>query len=97
MFIDLCTFTDVYDSDYVSPGQARKQESIRAALDGTPHEGRITELEIRPTFLVADTNCFIDHLRSIRKLVEIGKYTLIVPLVGQYRAWNIIRCCFNCV
>jgi len=41
------------------------------------------ELEVRPKFLVADTNCFIDHLATLTRLTSpIDKfYTLMVPLV----------------
>ena len=42
------------------------------------------ELEVRPRFLVTDTNCFIDHLSSLRSIVAMATYTLVVPLVGQY-------------
>ena len=41
------------------------------------------ELEVRPRFLVTDTNCFIDHLSSLRSIVAMATYTLVVPLVGQ--------------
>jgi len=41
------------------------------------------ELEVRPKFLVADTNCYIDHLATLARLTSpVDKfYTLIVPLV----------------
>ena len=42
------------------------------------------ELEVRPRFLVTDTNCFIDHLTSLRSIVAMATYTLVVPLVGQF-------------
>lgn len=40
------------------------------------------ELEVRPKFLVADTNCYIDHLDSIVRLTREKHYTLVAPLVG---------------
>lgn len=40
------------------------------------------ELEVRPKFLVADTNCYIDHLDAIIRLIREKHYTLIAPLVG---------------
>ncbi|XP_050308985.1 telomerase-binding protein EST1A-like isoform X2 [Anthonomus grandis grandis] len=38
-------------------------------------------LEIRPKYLVPDTNCFIDHLDSIQTLATSHTYTLMVPIV----------------
>merc|ERR1712071_688120 len=41
------------------------------------------ELEVRPKFLVADTNCYIDHLSTLGRLTSLADkyYTLVVPLV----------------
>lgn len=44
---------------------------------------RQMELEIRPLFLVPDTNGFIDHLASLAQLLESRKYILVVPLIGE--------------
>lgn len=44
---------------------------------------RQMELEIRPLFLVPDTNGFIDHLASLARLLESRKYILVVPLIGE--------------
>ncbi|XP_066253104.1 telomerase-binding protein EST1A isoform X2 [Euwallacea similis] len=38
-------------------------------------------LEIRPKYLVPDTNCFIDHLDSIHTVAKSHTYTLMVPTV----------------
>ncbi|CAL4222501.1 unnamed protein product, partial [Meganyctiphanes norvegica] len=38
------------------------------------------EIEVRPRFLIPDTNCFIQYLDVIQRLVE-APYTLMVPLV----------------
>ena len=38
-------------------------------------------LEICPRFLVPDTNCFVDHLPSLRQLSSSGLYQIRVPLV----------------
>ncbi|XP_043215945.1 telomerase-binding protein EST1A-like [Amphibalanus amphitrite] len=38
-------------------------------------------LEVRPRYLVADTNCYVDYLDQLRRLVtEHGAYTLTVPV-----------------
>jgi protein SMG6 len=41
------------------------------------------ELEVRPKLLIADTNCYIDHLATLRRLIQEKHYTLIAPLVGK--------------
>uniref|UniRef100_L7M936 PIN domain-containing protein n=1 Tax=Rhipicephalus pulchellus TaxID=72859 RepID=L7M936_RHIPC len=38
-------------------------------------------LEIRPRFLIPDTNCFIDHLPLVQKLVADGHFNVYVPIV----------------
>ena len=43
----------------------------------------LIELEIRPIFLVPDTNCFIDHLPSLQKLIGDRQFTIVIPLVGK--------------
>ncbi|KAG8223917.1 hypothetical protein J437_LFUL003724 [Ladona fulva] len=49
------------------------------------------EVEVRPRLLVPDTNCFIDHLPALRRLISLPLsmprtplYTLMVPLIGEY-------------
>lgn len=44
---------------------------------------RQMELEIRPVFLVPDTNGFIDHLGSLIKLLDCRQFILVVPLIGE--------------
>lgn len=41
------------------------------------------ELEVRPVFLVPDTNGFIDHLDGLKKLLQCGNYIIVVPLIGK--------------
>lgn len=36
-------------------------------------------------YLVPDTNCFVDELKSIGLLVECGHFIVAVPLVGEWR------------
>ena len=42
---------------------------------------RRLELEIRPRFIVPDTNCFIDHLGLIDKILATAYYIVVVPLL----------------
>ncbi|KAJ8347673.1 hypothetical protein SKAU_G00262620 [Synaphobranchus kaupii] len=57
--------------------QQRRRDKIQAVLQTC----RQLELEIRPLFLVPDTNGFIDHLAGLRKLMSCGLYILVVPLI----------------
>lgn len=41
------------------------------------------ELEVRPLFLVPDTNGFIDHLGGLKRLLQCGTYIIVVPLIGK--------------
>eukprot|EP00057_Strongylocentrotus_purpuratus_P028192 XP_011682666.1 PREDICTED: telomerase-binding protein EST1A isoform X1 [Strongylocentrotus purpuratus] len=42
---------------------------------------RLLEIVIKPYFLVPDTNCFIDHLPAIQRLVTCQRYLVVIPLV----------------
>ncbi|KAH6934628.1 hypothetical protein HPB50_026164 [Hyalomma asiaticum] len=43
-------------------------------------------LEIRPRYLIPDTNCFIDHLPLVQKLVADGHFNVYVPIVAAAAA-----------
>lgn len=47
------------------------------------------ELEVRPKYLVADTNCYIDHLNALVRLAREKHYTIVAPLVGKFSQKNI--------
>ncbi|KAF4082130.1 hypothetical protein AMELA_G00148130 [Ameiurus melas] len=57
--------------------QQKRRDRIKAVLQ----TGSQLELEIRPFYLVPDTNCFIDHLEGLKKLLTCGTYVLVVPLI----------------
>ncbi|XP_030648686.1 telomerase-binding protein EST1A [Chanos chanos] len=57
--------------------QQKRRDHIQAVLQTC----RQLELEIRPFYLVPDTNGFIDHLDGLKKLMACGSYTLVVPLI----------------
>ncbi|KAH9525481.1 Smg-6, nonsense mediated mRNA decay factor [Bulinus truncatus] len=57
----------------------RNKENMEAILDS--HRHAKIELEICPIFLIPDTNCFIDHFVTVKKILQSKKYTLVVPLV----------------
>lgn len=58
--------------------QKRRQQKIQAVLDG---KTRLLELEIRPLFLVPDTNGFINHLPGLEQLLSSQIYILVIPLI----------------
>lgn len=60
--------------------QQRRQDKIQAVLKDQS-QMRQMELEIRPVFLVPDTNGFIDHLGSLVTLLDCRKFILVVPLI----------------
>lgn len=66
--------------------QSRLQESIKAAIDNSQQEFRSIHLEIRPQFLVPDTNCFVDDLHGIEALLAVKRFTIVVPLIGMFTA-----------
>lgn len=54
-----------------------------SVLQAVLQMGGQLEIEIRPFYLVPDTNGFIDHLEGLRKLLACGTYILVVPLIGE--------------
>eukprot|EP00066_Takifugu_rubripes_P020463 XP_011609729.1 PREDICTED: telomerase-binding protein EST1A isoform X2 [Takifugu rubripes] len=57
--------------------QQKRKDKIQAVLQ----IGGQLELEVRPLFLVPDTNGFIDHLAGLKKLLQCGTYIIVVPLI----------------
>ncbi|GAB6029112.1 hypothetical protein CHUAL_004893 [Chamberlinius hualienensis] len=58
----------------------QQQRQIQAVLQEVS-ESRDVRYEVHPKWLVPDTNCFIDHLTDIQKLVQTTQFHLVVPLV----------------
>lgn len=59
--------------------QQKQEKKLQTLVEANTQ--RQIELEIRPKFIVADTNCFIDHLNLIDRILETNYYILIVPLL----------------
>uniref|UniRef100_A0A3P8NSN7 Telomerase-binding protein EST1A n=1 Tax=Astatotilapia calliptera TaxID=8154 RepID=A0A3P8NSN7_ASTCA len=57
--------------------QQKRRDKIKEVLQ----TGGQLELEVRPLFLVPDTNGFIDHLTGLKKLLQCGTYIIVVPLI----------------
>ncbi|KAL5017254.1 hypothetical protein ScPMuIL_006843 [Solemya velum] len=58
--------------------KAKHEENIQKFLEKNRH--RSIELEIRPIFLIPDTNCFIEYFQNMKNLLESEKYTIVIPL-----------------
>nr|XP_057944285.1 telomerase-binding protein EST1A [Doryrhamphus excisus] len=57
--------------------EQKRRDKIQAVLQTS---GQL-QLEVRPLFLVPDTNGFIDHLAALKKLLQCGTYIIVVPLI----------------
>ncbi|XP_059207493.1 telomerase-binding protein EST1A [Centropristis striata] len=57
--------------------QQKRRDQIQAVLQTS---GQL-ELEVRPLFLVPDTNGFIDHLGGLMRLLQCRTYIIVVPLI----------------
>ncbi|KAJ4930165.1 hypothetical protein JOQ06_019178 [Pogonophryne albipinna] len=57
--------------------QQKRRDKIQAVLQ----TGGQLELEVRPRFLVPDTNGFIDHLGGLKRVLQCGTYIIVVPLI----------------
>lgn len=57
-----------------------------------------TEIEIKPHYVVPDTNCFIDYLPQLEQLIYSFSHvhehtcTLMVPTVGELNNSNLYKC-----
>lgn len=61
--------------------QQRKEIEAASLIDEATSQQRPIELEIRPKFIVADTNCFVDHLDLIDRILATSYFILVVPLL----------------
>lgn len=65
--------------------EARLAAWRRNAISQAASGGRrAVELEVRPIYLLPDTNCYIDWLEGIATLAQrSSNYTVLVPIVGR--------------
>lgn len=59
--------------------QQKQEKQIQSLVEANVL--RQIELEIRPKFIVADTNCYIDHLNLIELIFKSNHYIVILPLL----------------
>lgn len=52
-------------------------------------------IEVRPQYLVPDTNAFIDYLDSIIKIAESGRFKILVPTTGLQPPSSMTRPAFD--
>lgn len=62
---------------------------VQAVLEEHKSEGRQIS-ENSPNHLVLDTNCFIDYLHHIKKLLDSKSFTLVVPLIGKKHICDLV-------
>lgn len=58
----------------------RREDKAKAVIEEHISKPRLM-FENYPTFLVADTNCFVNHLNGLKAIVGSQCFTLIVPLI----------------
>nr|VZI20748.1 unnamed protein product [Spirometra erinaceieuropaei] len=59
--------------------EAWRQQAVRQASAGGP---RGVEIEVRPVYILPDTNCYIDWLEGVSSLAQTSSnYTVLVPIV----------------
>ncbi|CAF1446008.1 unnamed protein product [Rotaria magnacalcarata] len=58
--------------------EKQKQEQVVKDILNT---SRLIEIEVIPRFIVLDTNCFVNYLPIIFKLIRQGRFIIIIPLI----------------
>lgn len=51
---------------------------------------KMYKVHIAPKYLIPDTNCYVDLLPSIKRLVDTSHFTIAVPLTGTSLLCSII-------
>ncbi|CAG9540846.1 unnamed protein product [Cercopithifilaria johnstoni] len=72
---DLSHFSD----EYRHYRRTVHENQVKQKLLERETKGNQMIIEVRPNYLVPDTNTFIDHLTSIKKIVESHRFTVLVP------------------
>ena len=57
---------------------------LQAVIEEHSSKPRLV-MENYPTYLVPDTNCFVDNQEGLRAIVASRDFIVVVPLVGRYR------------
>ena len=74
--------------------QQKREKSNQSLLEMSTQ--RQIELEIRPKFIVPDTNCFIDHLNLIEKILGTAYFIVVVPLLVINELDKLSKSIANC-
>lgn len=61
--------------------QQKKELETANVLQAAASQQRPIELEIRPKFIVPDTNCFVDHLELVERILDTNYFIVVVPLL----------------
>ncbi|VBB26689.1 unnamed protein product [Acanthocheilonema viteae] len=68
-----------FSEEYKHYRQTVRENEVKQKLLERETKGNRIIIEVRPNYLVPDTNTFIDHLMSIKKIVESHRFTVLVP------------------
>lgn len=56
--------------------------NIKKAVLNEENQSKPSRIVVQPRYVVPDTNCYIDHLDKIKRIIHSKYYELIVPLIG---------------
>uniref|UniRef100_A0A914WG96 PIN domain-containing protein n=1 Tax=Plectus sambesii TaxID=2011161 RepID=A0A914WG96_9BILA len=59
----------------------RKHERVKETMRNREADLRGLVIEVRPSYLIPDTNTFIDHMTTMETIIEAKKWTILLPTV----------------
>ncbi|GBN04942.1 Telomerase-binding protein EST1A, partial [Araneus ventricosus] len=71
--------------------EQQEQHKAQAQAVLQNHQSRPILLEVKPRYLVPDTNCFIDHLCHFRNILSSTNYHVVIPLVVVNELYGLAR------
>ncbi|XP_022697049.1 telomerase-binding protein EST1A-like isoform X2 [Varroa jacobsoni] len=77
--------------------RVKRHNRVQAYIERVLHSSRVgtTILEIRPRFLIPDTNCLVDHLDKVRALVACKTYSIYIPIIVVSELDGLARGCMS--
>ncbi|VDN06587.1 unnamed protein product [Thelazia callipaeda] len=82
---------DQFSDEHKQYRQTVLENQIKQELLERETKGNRVIIEVRPKYLVPDTNTFIDHLVSIKKIVDSHRFTVLVPTTVVSELENLSR------
>ncbi|OQR67471.1 telomerase-binding protein EST1A-like [Tropilaelaps mercedesae] len=77
--------------------RVKRHNRVQAYIERVLHSSRVgtTILEIRPRFLIPDTNCLVDHLDKVRALVACKTFSIYIPIIVVNELDGLARGCMT--